>query len=85
MEWMRPNKLKLNPANIKILSGGLDMAPGDGVSPILSGVVLLLEDQICNLGMFLDPALLLESRVSAFGKLAFYHLRPSLETGDLGP
>ena len=57
MDWMRVNKLRLNPDKTEVLLvGGLPVRLGD-VHPVLDGVALPLKDGVCSLGVLLDPEL----------------------------
>uniref|UniRef100_A0A8D2KSV3 Reverse transcriptase domain-containing protein n=1 Tax=Varanus komodoensis TaxID=61221 RepID=A0A8D2KSV3_VARKO len=83
MEWMRANKLKLNPDKTEVLLvGGSGFREG-GFDLVLNGVTLPLRDKVRSLGVLLDPELSLEAQVTAVARSAFLQLinqlRPYLE------
>ena len=75
MEWMRANKLKLNPDKTEMLlvSGSSERIVG--VQPVLDGVALPLKEQVRSLGVLLEPSLSLEAQVALVAWSAFYQLR----------
>ncbi|KAF7253392.1 ERI1 exoribonuclease 3 [Varanus komodoensis] len=74
-EWMRANKLKLNPDKTEVLLvGGLGFGEG-GFDLVLNGATLPLRDKVCSLGVLLDPELSLEAQVTAVARNAFLQLR----------
>ncbi|KAF7242038.1 putative RNA-directed DNA polymerase from transposon BS [Varanus komodoensis] len=74
MDWMRANKLKLNPDKTEVLLvGGLSSWVGD-LDLALNGVALPLKDRVCSLGVLLDPELFLEAQVTAVVRSAFLQL-----------
>ncbi|KAF7250967.1 putative RNA-directed DNA polymerase from transposon BS [Varanus komodoensis] len=84
-EWMRANKLKLNPDKTEVLLvGGSGFGEG-GFDLVLNGATLPLRDKIRSLGVLLDPELSLEAQVTAVARNAFLQLqlinqlRPYLE------
>lgn len=52
-DWMRVNKLCINPGKTEVLTVG----PGKWVSPDIGWVVLPQKDQVCCFGVLLDLAL----------------------------
>ncbi|KAF7246446.1 AT-rich interactive domain-containing protein 2 [Varanus komodoensis] len=74
-EWMRANKLKLNPDKTEVLLvGGSGFGEG-GFDLVLNGATLPLRDKVRNLGVLLDPELSLEAQVTAVVRNAFLQLR----------
>lgn len=43
---------------------GPDLGPGDGVMPVLNGIIFPLNSHVHRVGMLLDPTLLLETKFS---------------------
>ncbi|KAF7246971.1 hypothetical protein EYD10_06929, partial [Varanus komodoensis] len=75
MEWMRANKLKLNPDKTEVLLvGGSGFGEG-GFDLVLNGATLPLRDKVRSLGVLLDPELSLEAQVTAVARNAFLQLR----------
>ncbi|XP_061441792.1 uncharacterized protein LOC133364873 [Rhineura floridana] len=75
MDWMRVNKLKLNPDKTEmLLVDGFSDRMVD-IYPVLDGVTLPLKDQVRSLGVFLDSSLSLEAQVASVVRNAFYQLR----------
>ncbi|KAF7238948.1 N-terminal EF-hand calcium-binding protein 3 [Varanus komodoensis] len=75
MEWMRANKLKLNPDKTEVLLvGGSGFGEG-GFDLVLNGATLPLRDKVRSLGVLLDPELSLEAQVTAVARSAFLQLR----------
>ncbi|KAF7237674.1 Structural maintenance of chromosomes protein 1B [Varanus komodoensis] len=75
MEWMRANKLKLNPDKTEVLLvGGSGFGEG-GFDLVLNGATLPLRDKVCSLGVLLDLELSLEAQVTAVARSAFLQLR----------
>ncbi|XP_061451815.1 uncharacterized protein LOC133369973 [Rhineura floridana] len=74
MDWMRANKLKLNPDKTEMLlvNGSPDQLD---VRPVLDEVTLPLKEQVRSLGVLLDPSLSLEAQVASVARSAFYQLR----------
>ena len=75
MDWMRVNKLRLNPDKLKVLLVG---APPDrlkGHFPALDKVALPLKDRVCSLGVLLDPGLTLEAQVDLVSRGALLQLQ----------
>ncbi|KAF7253646.1 2-succinyl-5-enolpyruvyl-6-hydroxy-3-cyclohexene-1-carboxylate synthase [Varanus komodoensis] len=71
MDWMRANKLSLNPDKTEVLLVG-------GSRFQLSNFDLVarpLKDRACSLGVLLDPELSLESQVAAVARSAFLQLQ----------
>ncbi|KAF7250421.1 putative RNA-directed DNA polymerase from transposon BS, partial [Varanus komodoensis] len=61
-EWMRANKLKLNPDKTEVLLvGGSGFGEG-GFDLVLNGATLPLRDKVRSLGVLLDPELSLEAQ-----------------------
>uniref|UniRef100_A0A803TNY3 Reverse transcriptase domain-containing protein n=1 Tax=Anolis carolinensis TaxID=28377 RepID=A0A803TNY3_ANOCA len=87
--WMRANKLKLNPDKTEALLVSCGTNWGIGWQPVLDGVALPLKAQVRSLGVLLDSSLALDAQVSAVAGRAFAHLklvhqlRPYLEKSDL--
>ncbi|KAF7238201.1 putative RNA-directed DNA polymerase from transposon BS [Varanus komodoensis] len=74
-EWMRANKLKLNPDKTEVLLvGGSGFGEG-GFDLVLNGATLPLRDKVHSLGVLLDPELSLEAQVTAVARSAFLQLR----------
>ncbi|KAF7235690.1 Anoctamin-2 [Varanus komodoensis] len=74
-EWMRANKLKLNPDKMEVLLvGGSGFGEG-GFDLVLNGATLPLRDKVRSLGVLLDPELSLEAQVTAVARNAFLQLR----------
>ncbi|KAF7244648.1 FRAS1-related extracellular matrix protein 1 [Varanus komodoensis] len=74
-EWMRANKLKLNPDKTEVLLvGGSGFGEG-GFDLVLNGATLPLRDKVRSLGVLLDPELSLEAQVTAVARNAFLQLR----------
>ena len=71
MDWMRVNKLKLNPDKTEVLLLGASPDRLEGNFPALNGVTLPLRDRVCSLGVFLDPGLALETQVNLVARGAF--------------
>ena len=75
MDWMRANKLRLNPDKMEVLlAGGSPVQLGD-IHPVLDGVALPLKYWVFSLGVLLDPELSLEAQVNSLAKSTFYQLR----------
>uniref|UniRef100_A0A803TMK0 Reverse transcriptase domain-containing protein n=1 Tax=Anolis carolinensis TaxID=28377 RepID=A0A803TMK0_ANOCA len=70
-DWMRANKLKLNPDKMEVLLISRRAEQGIGLQPVLDGVALPLKTQVHNLGVLLDSLLSLEPQVSAVARGAF--------------
>lgn len=77
-EWMRTNKLKLNPNKPSGLVGERSY-----LGFFLDGVVFPFKGQVHSLGVLLNPGLMLDKQVAAVGKNAFRQLRPLLGRTDL--
>ncbi|KAF7241729.1 putative RNA-directed DNA polymerase from transposon BS [Varanus komodoensis] len=84
-EWLRANKLKLNPDKTEVLLvGGSGFGEG-GFDLVLNGATLPLRDKVRSLGVLLDPELSLEAQVTVVARSAFLQrwlinqLRPYLE------
>ncbi|XP_061487326.1 prostacyclin synthase isoform X4 [Rhineura floridana] len=75
MDWMRANKLRLNPDKTEMLLVGGSPDQMVDVRPILDGVALPLNAQIRSLGVLLDPSLSLEAQIASVARGAFYQLR----------
>ncbi|KAF7238942.1 Fer-1-like protein 4, partial [Varanus komodoensis] len=74
-EWMRANKLKLNPDKTEVLLvGGSGFGEG-GFDLVLNGATLPLRDKVRSLGVLLDSELSLEAQVTAVARNAFLQLR----------
>uniref|UniRef100_A0A8D2LN46 Reverse transcriptase domain-containing protein n=1 Tax=Varanus komodoensis TaxID=61221 RepID=A0A8D2LN46_VARKO len=74
-EWLRANKLKLNPDKTEVLLvGGSGFGEG-GFDLVLNGATLPLRDKVRSLGVLLDPELSLEAQVTAVARNAFLQLR----------
>uniref|UniRef100_R4GAY7 Reverse transcriptase domain-containing protein n=1 Tax=Anolis carolinensis TaxID=28377 RepID=R4GAY7_ANOCA len=88
-DWMRANKLKLNPDKTEVLLVSRKAEQGIGLQPVLDGVTLPLKAQVRSLGVILDSSLSLEPQVSAVARGAFAQLklvrqlRPYLGKPDL--
>uniref|UniRef100_A0A803TPZ2 Reverse transcriptase domain-containing protein n=1 Tax=Anolis carolinensis TaxID=28377 RepID=A0A803TPZ2_ANOCA len=74
-DWMRKNKLKLNPDNTEVLLVSRKAEQGIGLQPVLDGVTLPLKAQVRSLGVLLDSLLSLEPQVSAVARGAFEQLK----------
>uniref|UniRef100_A0A803T4E3 Reverse transcriptase domain-containing protein n=1 Tax=Anolis carolinensis TaxID=28377 RepID=A0A803T4E3_ANOCA len=74
-DWMRANKLKLNPDKIEVLLVSRKAEQGIGLQPVLDGVALPLKTQVRSLGVPLDSSSSLEPQVSAVARGAFAQLR----------
>ena len=89
MDWMRANKLKLNPDKTEVLLVSQKADQGIGIQLVLDGVTLPLKTQVCSLGVLLDSALSLDAQVSGVARSPFAELklvrqlRPFLEKSDL--
>uniref|UniRef100_A0A8D2Q9P6 Reverse transcriptase domain-containing protein n=1 Tax=Varanus komodoensis TaxID=61221 RepID=A0A8D2Q9P6_VARKO len=75
MEWMRANKLKLNPDKMEVLLIGRSRFGEGELHLVLNGVALPLRDKVRSLGVLLDPELSLEAQVTAVARSAFLQLR----------
>uniref|UniRef100_A0A803THC7 Reverse transcriptase domain-containing protein n=1 Tax=Anolis carolinensis TaxID=28377 RepID=A0A803THC7_ANOCA len=88
-DWMRANKLKLNPDKMEVLLVSRKAKQGIGLQPVLAGVALPLKTQVRSLGVMLDSSLSLEPQVSVVARGAFAQLRlvrqlrPFLKKSDL--
>uniref|UniRef100_A0A803T733 Reverse transcriptase domain-containing protein n=1 Tax=Anolis carolinensis TaxID=28377 RepID=A0A803T733_ANOCA len=88
-DWMRRNKLRINPDKTEALLVSCASDRGIGWQPVLDGVALPLKSQVRSLGVLLDSALTLEAQVSAVAGRAFAQLklvrqlRPYLVKSDL--
>uniref|UniRef100_A0A803TE01 ribonuclease H n=1 Tax=Anolis carolinensis TaxID=28377 RepID=A0A803TE01_ANOCA len=71
LDWMRANKLKLNPDKTEVLLVSRKAEQGIGLQPVLDGVALPLKTQVRSLGVILDSLLSLEPQVSAVAGRAF--------------
>ncbi|KAF7249282.1 Peroxisome proliferator-activated receptor gamma coactivator 1-beta [Varanus komodoensis] len=76
-EWMRANKLKLNPDKTEVLLVGRSGFGEGGFDLVLNGATLPLRDKVRSLGVLLDPELSLEAQVTAVARNAFLQLRLS--------
>uniref|UniRef100_A0A803SSU4 Reverse transcriptase domain-containing protein n=2 Tax=Anolis carolinensis TaxID=28377 RepID=A0A803SSU4_ANOCA len=74
-DWMRANKLKLNPDKTEVLLVSRRAEQGIGLQPVLDGVALPLKTQVRSLGVLLDSSLSLEPQVLAVARRAFAQLR----------
>ncbi|XP_061477973.1 uncharacterized protein LOC133382302 [Rhineura floridana] len=75
MDWMRTNKLRLNPDKTEmLLVDGFSNQVVD-TYPVLDGVTLPQKEQVRSLGVVLDSSLSLEAHVAAVARNAFYQLR----------
>uniref|UniRef100_A0A803T782 Reverse transcriptase domain-containing protein n=1 Tax=Anolis carolinensis TaxID=28377 RepID=A0A803T782_ANOCA len=74
-DWMRANKLKLNPDKTEVLLVSRKAKQGIGLQPVLDGVTLPLKAQVRSLGVILDSLLSLELQVSAVARGAFTQLK----------
>uniref|UniRef100_A0A803TS28 Reverse transcriptase domain-containing protein n=1 Tax=Anolis carolinensis TaxID=28377 RepID=A0A803TS28_ANOCA len=74
-DWMRVNKLKLNPDKTEVLLVSRKAEQGIGLQPELDGVALPLKAQVRSLGVLLDSSLSLEPQVSAVARGAFAQLK----------
>ena len=70
MDWMRANKLKLNPDKAEVLLVSRKPNQGIGLQPVLDGVTLHLKTQAHSLGMRQDSSLSLDAQVSAVARSA---------------
>ena len=74
MDWMRVNKLKVNPDKMEVLLVGASPDRLEGHFPAMNGVALNLRDRIRSLGVLLDPSLSLEAQVDSVARSAFIQL-----------
>uniref|UniRef100_A0A803TC32 Reverse transcriptase domain-containing protein n=1 Tax=Anolis carolinensis TaxID=28377 RepID=A0A803TC32_ANOCA len=74
-DWMRANKLKLNPDKTEVLLVSRKAEQGIGLQPVLDGVTLPLKAQVRSLGVILDSSLSLEPQVSAVARGVFAQLK----------
>uniref|UniRef100_R4GD80 Reverse transcriptase domain-containing protein n=1 Tax=Anolis carolinensis TaxID=28377 RepID=R4GD80_ANOCA len=74
-DWMRENRLKLNPEKTEVLLISRRAEQGMGLQPVLDGVALPLKTQVPSLGVLLDSSLSLEPQVSVVARGAFVQLR----------
>ncbi|KAF7246133.1 Lipoxygenase-likey domain-containing protein 1, partial [Varanus komodoensis] len=75
MEWMRANKLKLNPDKTEVLLvSGSGFGEG-GFDLVLNGATLPLRDKVRSLGVLLDPELSLEAQVTVVARSTFLQLQ----------
>ena len=65
MDWMRANRLKLNPEETAILLLGGHPDWLGGLLPDLDGLTHTLKDWVCNLGVLLDLALSMKNQILA--------------------
>ena len=75
MDWMRVNKLKLNPDKMEVLLVGASPDRLEGHFPAMNGVALPLRHRVHSLGVLLDPSLTLEVQMDSVARGAFLHLR----------
>ncbi|XP_061443806.1 uncharacterized protein LOC133365612 isoform X9 [Rhineura floridana] len=75
MDWMRTNKLRLNPDKTEMLLVGGSSDQMVDVQPVLDGVALPLKEQIHSLRVLLESSLSLETQVASVARSAFYQLR----------
>lgn len=61
---MWTNKMKPNPG-VKGILGGRKADSIMDLQPLLDGVAFPVKDQVCSLGMLLDPALLLDKHLDS--------------------
>ena len=85
VDWMRINKLKLNPEKMEILCVKGSQVQEIKGHPILSRVVLPQKAQVCYLGVLLDSSLSFETHVLAVVMSTYFHLwlRPFLDRDNL--
>ena len=57
MDWLRANKLKLNPDKTEMLLVGGSSDQMVGVQPVLDGVAFPLKEQVHSSGVLLEPPL----------------------------
>lgn len=69
MVWIWINKLKLSPYKLEMLT--VHRRAGLGMAAQLDDIALPLKEQVHNLGVLLDPALLTEGQVAAMAKKYF--------------
>uniref|UniRef100_A0A803TFX4 Reverse transcriptase domain-containing protein n=1 Tax=Anolis carolinensis TaxID=28377 RepID=A0A803TFX4_ANOCA len=74
-DWMRANKLKLNPDKTEVLLVSRKAEQGIGLQPVVDGVALPLKTQVRSLGVLLDSSLSLEPQVSAVARGALAQLK----------
>ena len=65
LEWMRANRLRLNPDKMEILRMGSPGISGLGNSLSFGGVTLPTKNEVCSLGLCLDPDLTMETQVTS--------------------
>ena len=68
MDWMRVNKLKLNPDKTEMLLVGASPDKLEGHFPALNGVTLPLRDRVRSLGVLLNSGLTLEAQVDSVAR-----------------
>lgn len=56
-EWIRVNKLKLNPNIVGVLLLKAASDPKTGISLVLCNIAFLLKEHVCSLGVLLNPGL----------------------------
>lgn len=54
MEWMRMNKLKLNPDKTEVLMVGRNSSTGNVITPVLDEFVCPLKTHVSSLEVLLD-------------------------------
>ncbi|KAF7248980.1 Phosphate acyltransferase [Varanus komodoensis] len=75
MDWMKANKLKLNPDKTEMLLVGASSDQMEGIQPVLDGAPLPLKKQFHSLGVLLEPSLALEAQMASKIQSAFYQLQ----------
>ena len=67
MDWRRANRLMLNPDKMKALLVGSSLDQMGGRWPALDWVTPPFKKQVCNLGIRLEPLLLLDPQTAGLG------------------
>ena len=75
MEWVRVNKLKLNPEKIKVLLVSKMADQGTMKQPVLDRVTLPLKTQVCSLGEILDLPLNVDAQVLSVARSTLEQLK----------
>lgn len=68
---MTTSKMRLNPNKTVVLLMGPQPTLGEVLFPMLEGISLPVKLQICNLGILLDPTVLLYLQVNLMCRGAF--------------
>lgn len=71
-DWMKVNKLKLNPGKTEVLVVGPHLALWNCCTLMLDGGCIPLDRSGLQLGGLLDPTFLLGKQIAAMTRMAFY-------------